>query len=191
MGIVQEDKMGNIKLDLVPKTKVIEVNGKQIKVPKLGLKHRMLIKDASNHEETMKVLLNYIQPNLSLAERDILTLHLLEYNGRLKQSVEKDGFVYKLDDVYICQQLKFSYGEYEFKFRSPSFELLKGPLDILLNQCCVSVKHKGKKIDTPDFMQMPAFVHRWGEMITNTVAINGPNGTEIKGLYKIVELLSE
>lgn len=190
MGIVQEVKMGNITLELVPKSKVIEVNGKKIKVPKLGLKHRMLIKDSTSHEETMKILLNYIQSNLSLAERDVLTLHLLEYNGRMKSEVVKDGFTFKLDNVYICQKLKFEYNNVEFKFRSPTFELLKGPLDILLAQCCVSAKLNGEKIDIPDFMQMPAFVHNWAEMITNTVAIDGPDGP-IKGLYKIVELLSE
>ncbi|WBF78814.1 baseplate hub distal subunit protein [Acinetobacter phage vB_AbaM_DLP2] len=182
--------MGNVKLELEPKSKVIEVNGKTIKVPKLGLKHRLLMKEGISHEDAMKVLLNYIQPNLSLAERDLLTLHLLEYNGRIRSQVKVGEFLYDINNAYICQQLKFNYEDYEFKFRSPTMELMKGPLDILLKECCVSVKKSGEKIPVPDFMDMPAFVYRWADMITNTVAIDGPFG-QIRGLYKVVELFSE
>ncbi|EQA7786668.1 hypothetical protein ACX818_001253 [Acinetobacter baumannii] len=182
--------MKEINLDILPKCKQITINGKTINVPKLGLKHRLVYKDGQSHEEFMKSLMASIHPNLSMAERDLLTLHLMEYNGKLKNSIEISGESYSIDDVYICQKLKFNYGEFEFKFRSPTLELMDGPLDILLNRCCVSAKYKGEKIDVPDFMDLPPFVSKWAEDITNTVALDTKTG-KIVGLYKLVELFSE
>ncbi|QAU03869.1 baseplate hub distal subunit [Acinetobacter phage Henu6] len=179
--------MQGIHLNIVPETKQLNVNGKTIKVPKLGLKHRLLLKPNENHEESMKTLLASIAPNLSMAERDLLTIHLLAYNGKIPNTVIKDGHTYSIEDVYICQKLKFTYSDYEFKFRSPTFELLKGPADILLSQCCVYVKKNDEKIQVPDFMDLPPFVINWVEQITKTIAIDGPNGP-IKGLYELVEL---
>lgn len=178
-----------INLEISQNFKLVEVNGKKIRVPKLGLRHRLVINQDQTHEESMKALLRTIDPHLSLAERDLITLHILTYNERMPSAVEVDGFEYKIDNVYVCQKLKFIHGDYEFKFRSPTFELLKGPADILLKECCVYVKHSGEKIDVPDFMDMPAFVMNWVEQITKTVAIDGPNGP-IKGLYEIAELFS-
>lgn len=181
--------MNKINLNINPITKNITVGGKEVKIPKLGLKHRMIVKDGMSHEDCMRELHKMICPNLSAAERDIVSLHILEYNGKLKQKIVKDGFEFDLDNVKICQQLKFIHGEYEFKFRSPTMELMKGPLDILMKECCVYVKHNGKKIEIPDFMEMPAFVYKWAQKITDTVSIDGPKG-EIKGLQKLVELFS-
>lgn len=187
MAIQQEAK---ISLDIIANTKNIQVNGKTVKVPKLGLKHRLAIKPEMGPNECMTAIHKLVCPNLSVAERDIVTLHILEYNGKLKQKVIKDGFEYNLDDVKICQQLKFSYGEYEFKFKSATSEIYDGPLDMLLKSCCVYVKKNGAKIDVPDFMDMPAFVYKWAQKITDTVAIDGPKG-EIKGMIKIMELFNE
>lgn len=178
-----------INLDITPNFKMVNINGKNVKVPKLGLRHRLLVKEELNHEEMTKVLMNSIAPNLSMAERDILTLHLLAYNDRMASTKVVNGFEYNIENVYICQKLKFVLNGFEFKFRSPSFELLKGPADILLKECCIYVKKDGKQVDVPDFMDMPPFVLNWVEQITNKIAIDGPTG-QIRGLYEIVELFS-
>ena len=48
--------MLNINLDIRPVFKLLQVNGKEIKVPKLGLKHHAILKDPSDHELAMKKL---------------------------------------------------------------------------------------------------------------------------------------
>lgn len=178
-----------INLEISQNFKTINVNGKEIRVPKLGLRHRLVLEPGQSHEDSLKALLKTVSPNLSLAERDVLTLHILAYNERMPNKIIVDDFEYDLDNVYICQKLKFQFNDFEFKFRSPTMELLKGPADILLKTCCVYVKKGDQKIDIPDFMDMPAFVMNWVEQITKTVAIDGPNGP-IKGLYEIAELFS-
>ncbi|AZV00923.1 baseplate hub distal subunit [Escherichia phage vB_EcoM_005] len=52
---------------------------------------------------------------LSAAETDFAALHLLEFNGRLKEKVTKDGFTYNLNDLYICQRLEFQFQGKTFK----------------------------------------------------------------------------
>lgn len=182
--------MNKINLNISPSTKEIEVNGKKVKIPKLGLRHRMLLDPGMNHEEFMKAVIKTIDKNLTQAERDFVTLHLLEYNGQIKSSVNHNGVVFNLSDVKICQKLKFTCGDYEFKFRSPTMELMSGPIDVMLNECCTQTKLNGELVDNPNFMEMPAYVYRWLEDISVTLSIES-NGIEIKGLYNIMELLSE
>lgn len=183
--------MEKINLDISPKFKTVEVNNKILKIPKLGLRHRLLIKEGMDHEESLAAIVSSVSPNLSFAERDLSTVHILAYNDRIKSSKIIDGFEYNVDNIYICQKLKFCYGDFEFKFKSPSMKTLKGPVDLLLKECCIYVKRKGEKIDIPDFMDLPPFVYSWIEQITHTIAIDGPNGTSIKGIYDIVELFDE
>lgn len=179
--------MSKIKLDIKPVTKTVTINKKEIKIPKLGLKHYNLSKQVTSPDKNMKIIMDSIHPNLSKAERDLVTLHLLEFNNKIKSSVIKDGFEYSLDSVYICQVLKFSYGDLSFKFKSPSFDECFLPVDQMLKACCVSVHKDGNKIEIPDFMELPAFTYKWAEQINLTVAIDGPNGP-IKGLTAVLEI---
>lgn len=179
-------------MDLVIKRvyKQVSVNGKDIKIPKLGLRHRMLFDPSKSHEESLKQLLATIHPNLSAAERQLVMVHILAYNERINASKTINGITYSVDDVFISQKLKFEFDDMTFKFKSPTMESLQGPIDLVLRDCCVWVKKGTEKIDVPDFMEMPAFVAHWAEQISTMVSFNGPKGL-IKGLQDIVEFFGE
>ncbi|MFT2543636.1 hypothetical protein ACMWP9_37260, partial [Escherichia coli] len=57
-----------------------------------------------------------------------------------------------------------------------------GGVDKMLSKCLETVD--GKKEDV-DFMKMPAFVTKWADDISSTVAVSGPNG-DIRGVAKII-----
>lgn len=159
------------------------MKGKTVSLPKLGLKHHNMVKDEKNPLVALKTIMNSIHPGLNAAETDFISLHLLEFNNKLKSEVTKDGFIYKLDNVYICQRLEFQFGGKEYKFRSHEpFEQF-GPVDDVLKTLYLGD-------DIPDFLDMPAFVSKWADDITSTVAIPGPNGP-IKGMLQIMDLLNE
>lgn len=181
--------MNKINLNILAPTKTITLNGKDIKIPKLGLRHKLLINTEMGYEECIKAILSTISTNLSQAERDLVTLHILEFNDKIKSKVEVNGVHFDINDVEISQKLKFVVGDYEFKFKTPSLETMNGPLDVILKQCCVYVKYKGEKIECPDFMDMPAYVFNWIEDISTTISIKYDGG-EIKGLYNIMELFN-
>lgn len=172
-----------MNLKLILPTKKIQLGDKEIHIPKLGLKHHNLIKNEPNPYAALRKIMQSIFPNLTAAESDFVSLHLLEFNGKLKDKREINGFTYKLDDVYICQRLEFSYQGKTFKFRSNKPYEEFGPVDNLLETLYLGE-------DVPDFLDMPAFVAKWADDITSTLAIPGPNGP-VKGLLKIMELLNE
>lgn len=172
-----------MNLKLILPIKKITLNDKTISIPKLGLKHHNLVKDEEDPIKALRIIMRSINPDLNAAETDFVSLHLLEFNGKLKSEVQKDGFTYRLADVYISQRLVFQYGGKEYKFRSHTpFENF-GPVDQVLENL-----YEGD--DVPDFLDMPAFVSKWADDITSTVAIPGPNGP-IKGIALIMDLLNE
>lgn len=180
-----------IKLYLPDNSKTIEINGKEVKIPKLGLKHYNLIKELKTHEENYKILMESIHKGLSVAEKDLVAVHLMAHNSVIKEKVYKDGFIFNIKDVYITQKLKFEYKDYAFKFKSPKIEDRTSSVDVMLSSCCVSATKGGVKIDIPNFFDdTPAFVYKWAEAICNTVAIKDKDGKEIKGLHDIVELFN-
>lgn len=173
-----------MNLKLILPLKKIKVNDKEISIPKLGLKHHDLLKDVKAPEEHLKAIINSIRTDLTAAEANIVIAHVLEFNGKIKSEVEKDGFVYKLSDLYICQRLEFQFGGNTFYFRAPNHgEVFTTPDDVL-DKCFVRVNDSDVK---PDFMEMPAFVYSWADDITINVAIKGPQGP-LKGLSKILEI---
>ncbi|AHY25175.1 baseplate hub distal subunit [Pectobacterium bacteriophage PM2] len=149
----------------------------------MGLKHQTLTKDINDPIKAVLTLMTSIHPSLNAAETDYAALHLLEFNGKIQNEVIKDGFKYSLNDLYICQRLEFQYGGTEYKFRSHiPFEQF-GPIDTVLKSLYLGD-------DVPDFLDMPAFVSKWADDITNTVAIPGPKGP-IKGISAIMDILNE
>lgn len=160
------------------------LNGKQLKLPKLGLKHHKLVSGDVGIDENLKAILKSIHPDLTAAESDMVCIHLLAFNSRLKDEVVKDGFTYRIDDIYISQRLEQQFSGNTFKFRSNKpFEQFSS-VDNILNECFVEVN--GSK-EVPNFMGMPAFVAKWAEDIINTISIKGPYGP-IKGIGEIMEL---
>lgn len=176
--------MEKISLDIKKTYRNVEVNGKTIQIPKMNLKHQSIISTASNLESGFKDILKSIHPNLSAAERDLVTLHVLAYNGKIKEKVMIDDIEYSIFDVKITQQLKFNIDDYEFKFKTPK-ALSEATIDQILNENCVSVKKDGIAQPIPDFLDLPAFVHEWVELICDSISLNTHN-KHIKGLYNIV-----
>ncbi|ADG60100.1 baseplate hub distal subunit [Acinetobacter phage Acj9] len=177
-------------LEITPKHKLLALANKEVKIPRLGLRHRMMFDVDKSHEQSLKDLLQSIHPALSMAERDLVMLHVLTYNDRVPNSKTVDGIEYHVDSASICQKLKFEYNGLTYKFKSPNMEMMQGPIDLMLGECCVFVRSGETKVEVPDFLDMPAFVAHWAEQISTTIHMPGPNGT-IKGLRNIVEFLSE
>ncbi|HCN7864376.1 TPA: hypothetical protein N6384_004765, partial [Escherichia coli] len=87
-------------LKFVVPVKKLEINGKHIKIPKMGIKQHRLLKDVRSCDETLKILLDSICPGLNAAESELVMLNLCAFNGKCLE--EKDGL--KLSDVYICTE---------------------------------------------------------------------------------------
>lgn len=162
--------------------KTIQVNQKEIKIPKLGLKHHNMLKEVKSPEENLSLLINSIHPGLTPAEIDYVSIHLLEFNGKIKSKVVKDDFEYDLSTLRIVQRLEFQFAGHTFKFRAPKQFEGFGGVDKMLSKCLETVD--GKKEDV-DFMKMPAFVTKWADDISSTIAVSGPNG-DIRGVAKII-----
>lgn len=157
------------------------MGNKDISIPKLGLRHHAMLKDIKDPIQGLRKIIDSIHPGLSTAESDLVALHTLEFNGKIKESSVINGFKYNLSEAYICQRLSFSYGGKDYVFRSHKpFEEF-GPVDSVLSSL-----YQGNEV--PDFLDMPAFVAKWADDIINTVAIPGPNGP-IKGMLKIMDIL--
>lgn len=176
-----------LQINSLVKAKEININGKVIHVPKMSLFHYNIVKDEKDITKITTKIASSVQKGLSKAERDIVLLHLLEHNGKLQQSVVKNGKTYNLDDVVIIQKLRFVYGDYEFKFKTPVVEDSFVVAEDILNNCLISTKYKGETIPNIDFKTMPAFVYKWLDLIVTTIGIQDGNEM-IKGVDNITEL---
>lgn len=174
----------NLNLILPLKKITIPRLQREISIPKLGLKHFNMLKDVKGPDENLQLLIDSICPGLSPAESDFVCLHILEFNGKIKSKVEKDGHIYDINDVYICQKLEFQYQGNTFYFRAPGkFEQFP-TISHMLNDCFIKVNDSDEKVD---FLKMPAFVIKWADDISSTLAIPSPDGP-IKGIGKIIGL---
>ena len=173
-----------MNLKIILPIKKIVVNDKTISIPKLGLKHYNLLNCVKGPDEHLNTILDNICPGLTAAESDIVVIHLLAFNGKLKDEVEKNGFTYKINDIYISQILEHRLDGKTFKFKAPKRYDKLGSIDNILDTYFESIDGN---TDKPNFMKLPAFVVKWVDDIVNTVAIPGPNGP-IKGILKIMEI---
>jgi hypothetical protein len=139
------------------------VNNKQLCIPKLGLKHHKLLKDVRSPEATIKIVLDEIDRNMTLSESKIVLFHILEFNGKMK-----DSFVYKnktfgINDIYILPRPEFTYNNKLYQFREAKLdEKFVSAKDVLTSLCTRDV----------DFGEMPAFVYKWAESLNKTIAID-------------------
>lgn len=173
-----------MSLKIILPLKKIKLNGKEVTIPKLGLKHHVLMNGVKSPNEHIKALINSIHPNLTAAESNLVLLHTLEFNGKIKGKTVKDGFNYDINDAYICQRLEHQFNGNTFYFRSPEqFESFTTPDDVL-KTCFLRVNDSEV---VPDFMDMPAFVYSWADDINTSIAIKGPYGP-VRGLSKILEI---
>ena len=168
-----------MKLNLILPTKTIELNGKQIKIPKLGLKHHKLVRDPKPGDESLRILIDSIHPGLSGEECEYVLVHLAAFNGRCFENKIVDNFTYSLDTMKIIRKTSFKIQDTEYNFRSPYFgEQFISAKDIL----------ESTSIDELKFGSMPAYVANWSEQIISTIQIDGPNGP-IQGCGAILGIL--
>ena len=164
-------------LKFVVPVKTITVNGKTIKIPKMGLKQYQLLKDVRSCDETLKILLDSIHPNLNHAESEMVMLHLCAFNGKCFN--EKDGL--NIDDVYICTETEFELNGQTFKFNPPM--LTTDP--IIDDADFLNAHYDGDE----DFHEFPAFIMNWANGLRKTIALDTPEGT-IYGGINIMERLT-
>ncbi|CCI88769.1 phage baseplate hub [Yersinia phage phiR1-RT] len=172
-----------MNLKLVLPIKKIQINDKIISVPKFGVKQHNILNSVKAAESHLRDLLQSISPGLTAPEGELVLLHVLQFNGRLKDK-EIEGHTYSVDDVVIRQILTHQFQGNVFKFKSPQpFETFAS-VDQMLSELLISVNDE--KVDV-DFMKMPAFVSKWADQITYGIALDTHRGT-IKGLTNILGL---
>ena len=166
-----------MKLNIVLPIKTIDVNGKKIKIPKMGLKHYQLLKEVRSCDDTIKTLLDTICPGLNAAESEMVMLHLFAFNGKIKNT---KGDL-NVDNVYICTENTFTLNGKEYTFNSP---MLSSNVEI------DDAKFLSMHSDSDyDFHNFPAFIMEWAKGLRKTVALDTPNGT-IYGGINIMEALA-
>lgn len=169
-----------LRLESIDNSKTVEINGKLIKIPKLGLYHYQIIKDPKNLNKATKELVDTIHKGLSKAERDLVMFHLLDHNGKLKPGAD-------VSKIKIIQQLKFEYNGFLFRFKTPT-EDFSDPIKFL-EQNCVSVTKNGQKVDF-DFDSLPAYAIYWIDKISTTLGLE-QDGKAYTGIGEIMELLCQ
>lgn len=153
------------------------INGKDIKIPKMGLKQYKLLKDVKSVDDTIKIMLDSIHPNLNAGESELVMLNLCAFNGKCAE--EKNGL--KLSDVYICTKTEFSLNGNTYKFKEP---MLSSQTDI---DDAEFLKSHYFGDDDIDFHEFPAFIMNWANDLRKTVALDTPDGV-VYGGVNIMEL---
>lgn len=166
-----------MKLNIIPTKKLLKVNGREVYIPKLGIRHRQMIdKLNENPVKALSQLLKTIDSKLTNAEAEYVLLHLLVYNGLVPESYDVDGFDYNMNNVYIDVQTKFTLNGKDYKFKQPRYNHnYKDAIDAL----------NKLTLDGIDFNNEQAAVLLWTSKLLGTIAIDTPAG-KIKGLNYII-----
>ncbi|ASD52104.1 baseplate hub distal subunit [Pseudomonas phage PspYZU05] len=162
--------------------KVLKVNRKTVKIPKLSLRHFKLIREVRDIDKNLHLLIESIHKGLTPAETVFVCVHLLEFNNRLKSEVTLNSHTFKVDDVAITQKLEFQSNGKTYKFRSPKLFENLGDVEDILSKCSEQ---------EVDFLEMPAYVIVWADKILNMISVKSDKGLEIKGLNNIIELFAK
>ncbi|QBX32877.1 baseplate hub distal subunit [Aeromonas phage Asfd_1] len=166
-------------LNIIPAVKEITVNGKPVSIPKLGFRQMKLMKDMKEDglNEAIQMLIDSIRPGLTMAEADMVMLHLLAFNKKVKTVETVGGFDVDIDKAYLCGKYEFDLEGHPVYFIPPVLgqTFLTG-LDVLEKQ--FDRERTGFDID---FEQAPAYVLDWAVEITKTIALDTPHGTVFGG----------
>ncbi|HHB0793444.1 TPA: hypothetical protein ACOA2N_003421 [Vibrio cholerae] len=151
-----------MNLNLILPLKKVTINNKELCIRKLGLKHHKLLRDAKSPEETLKIVLDEINTDLTRSEAKLVLYHVLEFNGKIKKTFEYKGQTYSIDDIYILPRPEFTYQGKTYTFKEPSIDQrFFSAKDILETLCTEEV----------DFGNMPAFVYKWADELNKSIAI--------------------
>lgn len=171
-----------MNLKLILPIKKITINGKQVSIPRLGIKQYQEVRDIESPIEILEKLVWDIKPHLTIAEYDLMIIHLLEFNDRLKTTIDYKGETLNINDVYISQNLKFQFQGKVFEFKEPP-RIPMGTADVILKDLYLGD-------EDIDFLEMPAFVYKWLNSIINTLSIKTKNNGIISGANTIMELFA-
>ncbi|UOX40572.1 baseplate hub distal subunit [Aeromonas phage GomatiRiver_11] len=166
-------------LNIIPAVKEITVNGKQVTIPKLGFRQMKLMKDMSETglNESIQTLIDSIRPGLTMAEADMVMLHLLAFNKKVKTVEMVGGFEVDIDKAYLCGKYEFDLEGHPVYFIPPVMgQTFLTAVDVLEKQ--FDRERTGFDID---FEEAPAYVLDWASDIMKTVALDTPNGTVFGG----------
>ncbi|WJZ28093.1 baseplate hub distal subunit [Serratia phage 92A1] len=166
-----------MKLNLILPTRTLNLNGKEIKIPKLGLKHHKLVKDPKPGDESLRMLIDSIHPGLDGAEQEMVLVYLAAFNGRCNETKTVGDFTYDISTIKVIRKTEFSIGDEVYTFRSPNF-----------GETFISAKDILNSTGSQDFGQMPAYVANWAEQIISTIQMDGPDGP-ISGCGAILGIL--
>ncbi|QPB12410.1 baseplate hub [Providencia phage PSTCR6] len=157
-----------MNLNLILPLKKVTINNKQVSIPKLGLSHYNKLKDPKSPEESIKIIVKDLFRDLSNAESLIALLHLMEFNNQIKGSFEYKGKTYTLNDIVVLPKKTYILDQKEYKFNEPElFQQFFGPKDVL----------ETLSVDGTKFGDMPAFVIKWADELTKTIALHLPDKT--------------
>ncbi|AAQ81500.1 baseplate hub protein [Aeromonas phage SW69-9] len=161
------------RLNIIPAVKIINVNGKEIKIPKLGFRQMKLMKDMQGVDDCMVGLLDSIRPGLTAAEADMVILHLLAFNKRIQTVQLVGGVEIDIDKAYMCAVYDFDFDGKTIHFKAPAVtDRFVSKIDILEKQF-----DRDKTGFDFDFREAPAFVLDWADEIIATIALDTPVGT--------------
>ncbi|QJT71708.1 baseplate hub distal subunit [Shewanella phage Thanatos-1] len=160
--------------------KTVKIGRKTVKIPKLSLRHHKLLNTVRDVDVNMKILIDSIHKGLTPAESLIVCVHLMAFNGRIKNEVTLDGNTFKVDDIFISQKLKFHSGGKDYLFKSPEIFNNLTDAENILTEC-----YLGEPID---FNSMPAYVINWARDITTMISVTSDKGLTVGGLAAILEL---
>lgn len=160
-------------MKIIKQSKSLDVNGRTVQIPKLGLRHYSLFKSPRAADQVVIDLLRSIDENLTGAESEYVLVHLLAYNDRIQSKQTLSGFVVDIDSMYMCNKTKFTLDGVEYTFKAPRLGRVFGSSIDVLNECF----RECSTGDIPDFSVMPARVLNWADDILKTVAIDTPMGT--------------
>ena len=94
-----------MKLKVYVTRKTIQVNGKEIKIPKLGIKHHALLKGITETpQEAVCLIIDSIYKGLSKAETELVIVHLLAFNNVIPSSNMIGDFEYNINDINTCNK---------------------------------------------------------------------------------------
>ena len=170
-----------MRLILNAPKKQITIKDKTYNIRRLGLKHYGLIKQPEHVSDALsKILESITKDKLSNGEAEYIIMHILEFNGKLKSSVVKDGFEFDINDCIIATEKTYKIGETEYHFRKPyKFEIFDNVIDLL------EKTYKGN--DKPDFIKFPAFVIKWSDEIRTSLILTSK--CKKKTLYNLTQIM--
>lgn len=167
-----------IKLNIIPSVKEIKIKNKTIKIPKLGLKHYRMLKEVKGYDKNLNELMDSICPNMTAAEADMVFVHLMAHNGKIKEKQMFDDFELDINKTYFCNKTEFTCLGRTFYFKEPTLtQKFESSLDVLNKQFIKCEPH----LDF-DFEDMPAYAQDWADEILKTVAIDTPLGPVYGGI---------